>query len=93
LHLDLYFFAFRRRNLYKSPADSTFKCITATQLVRLCVLLSCFIKDRVSIDERPSVVDERSRVGDWEIDLVIGKGHSGALLTIVEHLLGAPQFL
>jgi IS30 family transposase len=23
-------------------------------------------------------------VGDWEIDLVIGKGHSGALVTIVE---------
>jgi IS30 family transposase len=22
---------------------------------------------------------------DWEIDLVIGKGHSGALITIVEH--------
>jgi hypothetical protein len=43
-----------------------------------------FIKSRVSIDERPSIVDTRSRVGDWEIDLVIGKGHSGALVTIVE---------
>jgi len=43
-----------------------------------------FIKNRVSIDERPRVVDDKSRIGDWEIDLVIGKGHSGALLTIVE---------
>lgn len=43
-----------------------------------------FIKNRVSIDERPSVVEDKSRVGDWEIDLVIGKGHSGALVTIVE---------
>ena len=43
-----------------------------------------FIKNRIGIEERPSVVDERSRVGDWEIDLVIGKGHRGALLTIVE---------
>jgi len=43
-----------------------------------------FIKNRVSIDERPQVVEDRSRVGDWEIDLVIGKGHSGALVTIVE---------
>ena len=42
------------------------------------------IKNRVSIDERPAIVDEKSRVGDWEIDLVIGKGHSGALVTIVE---------
>ena len=45
-----------------------------------------FIKDRIGIEKRPDVVDERSRVGDWEIDLVIGKGHSGALLTIVERV-------
>ena len=42
------------------------------------------IKNRISIDDRPAVVDEKSRVGDWEIDTVIGKGHSGALVTIVE---------
>jgi len=42
------------------------------------------IKNRVSIDERPTIVEEKSRVGDWEIDLVIGKGHSGALVTIVD---------
>lgn len=42
------------------------------------------IKNRVSIDERPVEVDEKERTGDWEIDLVIGKGHSGALVTIVE---------
>jgi len=29
-------------------------------------------------------VDEKERTGDWEIDLVIGKGRSGALLTIVD---------
>lgn len=42
------------------------------------------IRNRVSIDERPAVVERKSRVGDWEIDTVIGKGHSGALVTIVE---------
>ena len=42
------------------------------------------IKNRISIDERPAIVDEKSRLGDWEIDLVIGKGHSGALVTLVE---------
>lgn len=42
------------------------------------------IKNRVSISERSAIVDQRCRVGDWEIDLVIGKGHSGALVTIVE---------
>lgn len=44
------------------------------------------IKNRVDIDERPQVVDDKSRVGDWEIDTVIGKGHRGALVTIVERV-------
>jgi IS30 family transposase len=42
------------------------------------------IKNRVSIDERPKIVEKKERIGDWEIDLVIGKGHSGALVTIVD---------
>ncbi len=32
------------------------------------------IPDRVSIDQRPKVITERTRVGDWETDTVIGKG-------------------
>lgn len=42
------------------------------------------IRNRVSIDKRPQVVDKRDRIGDWEIDTVIGKNHRGALVTIVE---------
>jgi IS30 family transposase len=34
-------------------------------------------------------VDEKSRIGDWEIVTVIGKGHSGSMVTIVER---ATQF-
>lgn len=41
---------------------------------------------RVSIDERPKVVNDKTRLGDWEIDTVIGKGHSGALVTVVERV-------
>lgn len=41
-----------------------------------------FIKNRVDIDQRPSIVDEKIRFGDLEIDTVIGKNHKGALLTI-----------
>lgn len=36
------------------------------------------IRNRTSIIERPAEVDTKSRIGDWEIDTVIGKGHSGA---------------
>jgi len=40
----------------------------------------------VSIHERPAEVDAKSRIGDWEIDLIIGKDHSGAMVTIVERI-------
>ena len=42
------------------------------------------IKNQVSIDERPVIVEEKGRFGDWEIDTMIGKHHQGALVTIVE---------
>jgi len=42
------------------------------------------IKDRVSIDERPAVVDKKDRIGDWEVDTIIGRNHQGALVTAVE---------
>lgn len=36
------------------------------------------------IDERPKIVDEKSRIGDWEIDTIIGKNQKQAILSIVE---------
>lgn len=42
------------------------------------------IKERVSIDDRPSIVEEKIRIGDFEGDLVIGKDHKGALATMVD---------
>lgn len=42
------------------------------------------IKDRVMIDERPAIVERKSRIGDWEADTVVGKNHQGAIVTLVE---------
>jgi IS30 family transposase len=47
------------------------------------------ICNRVSIDQHPDIVDEKSRIGDWGErkrggDTVIGQNHKGALVTIVE---------
>ena len=42
------------------------------------------LRNRVSIEQHPDIVDEKLRVGDWEIDTVIGQNHKGALVTIVE---------
>jgi len=44
------------------------------------------IKNRISIDERTAIVDENKQTGHWEIDTVIGKGHKGVLVTIVERV-------
>ena len=42
------------------------------------------IKDRVSIDQRPDCINNKERVGDWEIDTIIGKDGKGAIVTIAE---------
>jgi len=42
------------------------------------------IKQRVSISERPAIVDQKTRIGDFEIDTIIGKGKQGAITTIVD---------
>lgn len=42
------------------------------------------IKNRVSIDERPKIVDKKLRVGDWEGDTIIGKQQQKAIVTLVD---------
>lgn len=44
------------------------------------------IADKVPIEERPKIVEEKTRIGDFEIDLIIGKNHKGAQLTIVDRM-------
>jgi IS30 family transposase len=46
------------------------------------------IKNRVSIDKRPELVDKRERFGDLEVDLIIGKNHNQAILTINDRASG-----
>jgi len=44
------------------------------------------IPNRKSIEERPEVVEQRTRLGDWEVDLVLGKDHQEALVTLTERM-------
>lgn len=44
------------------------------------------IKNRRFIDDRPAIVDEKNRIGDWEIDTIIGKNHKQAVVSIVERV-------
>jgi transposase, IS30 family len=42
------------------------------------------IRNRRFIDEWPQIVNDRKRVGDWEIDTIIGKNRKQAIVSIVE---------
>jgi len=46
------------------------------------------IKDRVDISQRPAIVDKKTRIGDMEIDTIIGQNHKGAILTINDRVSG-----
>jgi len=46
------------------------------------------LKNRIGIDQRPAIVDTRSRVGDWEADTIIGKAHKQAIVSITERKSG-----
>lgn len=42
------------------------------------------IKDRISIEHRPKVVQEQKRYGDWEADTIVGSHHKSQIATLVE---------
>lgn len=44
------------------------------------------IKNRITIDERPEIINQRKRLGDFEIDLIVGPKNKGAILTAVDRL-------
>lgn len=42
------------------------------------------IPNRVSIENRPAVVNKRKRLGDMEVDLMLGKNHQPGLIVITD---------
>lgn len=42
------------------------------------------IPNKVMIDERPQIVNDKERIGDWEADTIIGLEHQSAILTLTE---------
>lgn len=46
------------------------------------------IPNRVDIDQRPKIVEERSRFGDLELDTIVGKDHIGGLVSINDRMTG-----
>lgn len=44
------------------------------------------IKNKVSIEDRPEIVENKGRIGDWEGDTIIGKNQKGAIVTLTERV-------
>jgi len=42
------------------------------------------IIDRVPISKRPKIVEHKTRIGDFEVDTIIGKYHRGSIVSIVD---------
>lgn len=42
------------------------------------------IKNRLSIELRPDIVNLKQRFGDWEMDTILGENGKGAMVTLVE---------
>lgn len=42
------------------------------------------IPNRVGIEERPDIVDDKQRVGDFEVDTIVGAQRRGSILSIVD---------
>jgi len=43
-----------------------------------------FIPNRIDIDQRPIIVEKKIRLGDWELDTIVGTGQSGSIVSMVE---------
>ena len=46
------------------------------------------LRNTVSIEQRPAIVERRCRLGDWEADTVAGQNQQGHLVTLVERKSG-----
>ena len=42
------------------------------------------IRNRIGIEERPAIVDLKERIGDFEVDTIVGAHHRGAILSLVD---------
>ncbi len=42
------------------------------------------IPNRVDIDQRPKIVEKKTRIGDWEADTIIGANHKGVIVSVVD---------
>jgi len=48
----------------------------------------CTIQNRIDISERPKIVNRKTRVGDYEVDTIVGADHSQHIITLNDRKTG-----
>ena len=43
-----------------------------------------YIPNRLDIEQRPQIIEDKGRIGDWEGDTIIGAEHKGAIVSYLE---------
>ena len=43
-----------------------------------------YIPGRIDITHRPAIVEDKTRLGDWELDTIIGANRKGAIVSLVD---------
>lgn len=51
------------------------------------------IPGRIDIKERPEIVEKKVRIGDWELDTIIGAQHKGAIVSMVDRATKLTQLI
>jgi IS30 family transposase len=62
-------------NIYDITADDNEKEAAQNEVI---------IPNLIGIEEHPEIVDTKQRFGDWEVDTVLDKQGTGAIVSLVE---------
>jgi IS30 family transposase len=74
----------------KSPADSLSKAKASVSHEWIChKRYGKFdrretLVNQISIEQRPAAVEQKNRLGDWELDTISGKAHRQAIVSMTE---------
>jgi IS30 family transposase len=74
------------RRIWREAEPSLLRCLRyrGKRYRRRGVAGRHLIPNRVDIRKRPGVVALKKRRGDWEADTIVGAGHKGAILSLVD---------
>ena len=67
--------------------EESYLIICAEALITKVInLIKDIFQTELVIEERPEIINNRKRLGDYEIDLIVGQKNKGAILSIIDRV-------